>query len=270
MVVTDLDGTLLDRESRLSAVNRAALVRLGERGILRVAATGRSLYSARRVLTPDDPFDYVAVSSGAGIVHWPRAKLVRTLPMAADDTARVCAVFEALALDFMVHAPVPSSHRFVYRRGAVPNPDFDRRLARYAEHCTLADDTPARWQRPACHVVAIHPEGEQAHREVVAQLGEAFSVVRTTSPLDARSVWIEVLPRAASKSQACAWVATEHDAVADQVVAVGNDTNDLDMLAWAGTSYVVANATAAMRDRWTTVGAHDADGFAEVVRRTLG
>ena len=50
MVVTDLDGTLLDAGARLGAENRQALERLGEAGSLRVVATGRSLHSAEAVL----------------------------------------------------------------------------------------------------------------------------------------------------------------------------------------------------------------------------
>ena len=40
MVVTDLDGTLLDASARLGGANRQALERLGETGSLRVVATG--------------------------------------------------------------------------------------------------------------------------------------------------------------------------------------------------------------------------------------
>ncbi len=270
MVVTDLDGTLLDTRSRLSEANHAALLHLGEAGVLRVIATGRSLHSARLVLDAETPVDYLAVSSGAGIVHWPTGRLVRHTPMVAADTARVCARLEALDLDFMVQEPVPRSHCFVYRRSGTPNPDFERRIALHPENCGPADDRPDRWMRPACHVVAIHPRGDAVHEQLAGELGGAFTVIRTTSPLDGRSVWIEVLPGGVAKSRASAWIATEHDIGVEQVVAVGNDTNDLDLLEWAGRSYVVANATASMRTRWPQVASNDADGFGQVAQLALG
>ena len=40
MVVTDLDGTLLDTQARLGSANRQTLEQLGEAGSLRVIATG--------------------------------------------------------------------------------------------------------------------------------------------------------------------------------------------------------------------------------------
>ena len=47
LVVTDLDGTLLDTGARLGDTNRRVLEQLGENGCLRVVATGRSLHSAQ-------------------------------------------------------------------------------------------------------------------------------------------------------------------------------------------------------------------------------
>ena len=44
MVITDLDGTLLNRERKVSDRDAATLRRCAERGIVRVIATGRNLY----------------------------------------------------------------------------------------------------------------------------------------------------------------------------------------------------------------------------------
>ena len=64
------------------------LVELGRRGRLRVIATGRNLFSARKVLPPDFPVDYVLFSSGAGIMDWPAQRLLRSVTMAAAEVAR--------------------------------------------------------------------------------------------------------------------------------------------------------------------------------------
>ena len=46
LVVTDLDGTLLGSNREAGKRNLHTLHNLGEQGILRVIATGRSLFSA--------------------------------------------------------------------------------------------------------------------------------------------------------------------------------------------------------------------------------
>ena len=55
LVVTDLDGTLLDSASRLGGANRRSLEGLARNGTVRAVATGRSLYSARTVMPADFP-----------------------------------------------------------------------------------------------------------------------------------------------------------------------------------------------------------------------
>ena len=76
MVVTDLDGTLLDSRGELSAANRATLEALGGRGVVRVVATGRNLYSALGTLPADMPINYLVFASGAGTLEWSSRELL--------------------------------------------------------------------------------------------------------------------------------------------------------------------------------------------------
>jgi hydroxymethylpyrimidine pyrophosphatase-like HAD family hydrolase len=50
---------------------------------------------------------------------------------------------------------------------------------------------------------------------------------------------------------------------------VGNDYNDLDLLEWAGSSFVVANAPPDLTDRFPTVASNDDCGVAEAITRWL-
>jgi len=55
IVFTDLDGTLLRADKSASVEDIETLRMLGERGVIRVAATGRSVYAARAALKNDFP-----------------------------------------------------------------------------------------------------------------------------------------------------------------------------------------------------------------------
>jgi hydroxymethylpyrimidine pyrophosphatase-like HAD family hydrolase len=258
MIATDLDGTLLGSHGRVGARSLEALRRLGDEGVLRVVATGRSAFSARRVLPLDLPIDYLVVSSGAGIIDWSTGEYLRTWSLTAAQTAAAVAVLVEFGLDFMVHEPIPENHRFAFRR-AGGWPDFERRVALYEGHCIpWSEAVPPL----SCQLLAVHGPEQSPLAEIAARLPE-FTVLRTTSPLDHTSVWIELFPHEVSKSQACAWIAARHGIVAADVVAVGNDTNDLDLLRWAGRGLVVGNAHPSLRSEFAAVAEHDADGFAE-------
>jgi len=50
---------------------------------------------------------------------------------------------------------------------------------------------------------------------------------------------------------------------------VGNDFNDLDLLEWAQTRFVMANAPAELRERFPTVASNDSCGVAEAIARWI-
>ena len=265
LVVTDLDGTLLDSASRLSDVNRRTLETLARNGTVRAVATGRSLYSARLVMHRDFPVDYLAFSSGAGIVSWPDGRLLRSPAMDSALVARLVARLRGLGLDFMVQRAAPDSHRFHFVRSSRRNADFEHRVERYRRYARpLHDGTAAEFG--VSQFVVVEPPGTDTHLELLTREFEDVHVVRTTSPLDHASTWIELFPEGVSKAHASDWIRERHAIQPGRTVAVGNDYNDLDMLEWAAHAFVVSNAPSSMRERFAVVRANDDDGFTEAVR----
>jgi hydroxymethylpyrimidine pyrophosphatase-like HAD family hydrolase len=264
MVVTDLDGTLLDTRARLGAANREVLERLGESGSVRVVATGRSLHSADGVLDAAFPIDYLVFSSGAGILDWRSRELLASHGMHAADAGHALDRLLSRGLAFMVHHAIPDNHHFLYHRVDGDNPDFDRRCERYRE---FAEPLPGRalGDMQVSQFLAIEAPGSDCHYEALAEELTHLNVVLTTSPLDHRSRWIEIFPPTASKSRASEWLRDRHAVPREDVVAVGNDYNDRDLLDWADHAYVVANAAPALRARYAVVASNDEQGFAEAV-----
>ena len=268
LVVTDLDGTLLDSASRLSDVNRRTLETLGRSGVVRAVATGRSLYSARLVMHERFPVDYLAFSSGAGIVSWPVGGLLRSPEMDPSLVSRLVVRLRDLGLDFMVQHAAPDSHRFHFVRSSQRNADFEHRIERYRRYARPLHDGVAAEFRVSQFVV-IEPPGTDSHLELLVREFESVHVVRTTSPLDRASTWIELFPDGVSKAHASDWIRERHAIDPARTVAVGNDYNDLDMLEWAAHAYVVSNAPPPMRERFAVVRANDDEGFTDAVRRFL-
>jgi len=272
MVVTDLDGTLLDSRGALSDGNRAILLALARAAVLRVVATGRNLHSALAALPGDTPIDYLVFASGAGILRWRDRTLVHRNDLGDEEALAAADALRELALDFMLHASVPDNHRFWYHRGGGRNPDFERRVARYAQHALPWPD--AHPEGPFSQLLAIERGGaaearvEERHGSL-RRLLDPLHVIRTTSPLDHRSAWFEVFPAGVSKASGARWVLERYALDHAAVLAVGNDFNDVDLLAWAAHPRVVANAPAALRERFPAVAANDDDGFAAAVRGWL-
>ena len=65
MIATDLDGTLLDKESKISTYTLEVLKKLKEKGYYLTIATGRSLESVKSVIPDLSLFDYILLNNGA-------------------------------------------------------------------------------------------------------------------------------------------------------------------------------------------------------------
>ena len=79
---------------------------------------------------------------------------------------------------------------------------------------------------------------------------------------------LDVTSPDATKGRALAWRASEMGLSRDEVMAVGDNFNDIQMLEFAGRPVVMGNAVAPLRARgWTVTGSHDEGGLADAIRR---
>lgn len=284
LLVTDLDGTLLGPDRRLAPACALALEALPARGVVRAVATGRSLHSARTVLAAGAPIDYLIFSSGTGAVRWGAPgggagvgapgtggdALLLAHGLDAADAGRAARQCAAAGMNVMLHAPVPDSHRFRYLQQHARADCTARRIAYYAGHCEAvapgADGKPD-WDAPASQVLGLPPPGDaDAQHAALQRALPDLHVVRTTSPLDGQSLWLEVFARGVSKAHASAELAGMLGIDLARTFAVGNDYNDLDMLHWARHAAVVENAPPALREAFVTVASNAGAGVADAIR----
>ncbi len=270
LFAADMDGTLLLPGRGFHQRDIAALEALGEMGILRVVATGRSPFSFYRMMGERVlPIDYVALSSGAAIQEYRSGKYLRSLSMTREDTAYAVEVLNELGYDFCLQEAIPENHVFTYRYSSGSNPDLGRRIAYYPGHCRpmrSGDEDVISTQL----VVIVPPERTEGVLEAVTdRLGDSYNVLRTTSPLDGESLWIEVFPRGISKSEGVSWIAWENGLTGKNCAAVGNDYNDHDLLEWVESAFVVENSPAHLRTRFREVPSGANGGVAEAARLWL-
>ncbi|MCK4671781.1 MAG: HAD family phosphatase [Candidatus Aegiribacteria sp.] len=270
LFAADMDGTLILPDRGFHQRDIAALETLGEMGILRVVATGRSPFSFYRMMGERVlPIDYLALSSGAAIQDYRSGKYLRSLSMTREDTAYAVKILTELEYDFSIHGAIPENHVFTYRYTSGANPDLERRIAYYPGHCRpmrSGDENVVSTQI----VVIVPPDRTEGVLEAVAEhLGDSYNVLRTTSPLDQESLWIEVFPRGISKSEGVAWIAGENGLTGKDCAAVGNDYNDHDLLEWVGSAFVVENSPAHLRTRFREVPSGADGGVAEAARLWL-
>ncbi len=264
IVVSDLDGTLLNPMGKFSKVDIESLAELGRKGVVRVIATGRSPYSFEKVAFSNMPIDYLVFSSGAGIMHWGSRELLHVNNFSANSIQPIIDKLIELEVDFMVQEPIPTNHRFLYYSKGNANTDFNRRVELYRPFCMpLVAGVP--FLSDASQVIAIMAN-DIARFNFVSSHFKEHKVIRATSPLDGESIWLEIFPPQVSKANGIHWLCSHLGIDSSSVVVLGNDYNDLDMLTEFNRSYVVVNAPDELKQRFKVVSSNCDSGFSQMVR----
>lgn len=269
LFVTDFDGTLLTDEKRIAKQDLDTLLRLRKKNIVTAIATGRSLYSLERALEQIGlrgdqlPVDYFIFSTGAGIMALAQGSIIRSLCVCARDIRKITSCFDARKLDYMVHRAIPHTRYFLYKSHGEKNPDFQKRILLSPIFSKPLNNGQAMYDT-ATQVLAIMPG--KASVDLMASIRLdlfAYSVIHATSPLDHFSSWIEVFNKQVSKSQAASWLASTLGINQSDVISVGNDYNDQDLLEWSGKGYLVANAAPDLKLLFKTVSSNNHCGVSQ-------
>jgi len=267
LVALDYDGTLAQPNSKVDEAEVIALKQLGEKQIIRVVATGRSLFSADEVMKPELPIDYLVFSSGVGVMHWKSREIIHRNDLNIELAERLINDLQNRKLNFMVHHPVPDNHMFYYHKSDKNAPDFERRISIYKAFARpFTKDLSFTGISQLLIIVGDVNEGLKHLSDLRAAYPE-LNVVRTTSPLDNNSMWIEIFPKHVSKASGIQFLANKYAIDNKEIICVGNDFNDLDMLNYAGTAYVVENAPNELKARYNCIPANNEGGVAQLLNR---
>lgn len=237
--------------------------------MVRALVTGRSMASLQSAMPGNlaAQLDYWLVASGAGCWGLKDSAWLEVHNFEDEQARRVEQVLSEARLDFSRHGPVPDNHYFAIKRlSGADNPDMDRREELARKRSWLCGGSEKQPERVGQFIAVLPAKGHEVHINLRECLPDC-SIIRTTSPIDHASTWVEIFPVQVSKAAACARLCAWLGLAPDQVVAIGNDHNDEDMLSWAGQAFVVAGAPAMLRQKYHTVAACGAGGVAEALRR---
>lgn len=252
MIASDLDGTLFDADHQLSDRTIAAVRAANAAGIHVVAATGRSSTSAVPRVLPAGVIR-TAICSNGSLVHDVHSDVTtHRFPIDPDHVQRF--------LD--VVADLDPRHSFSWETDHGNGWDDD-----FADTAFAHDDLGARptlATRPMAHhrttkLMVLHPDHEQEElrERLLPHLIDPLTV--SCSGVD----FVEVTGQGINKSTGLDHLCAHLGITASEVVAFGDNHNDVGMLAWAGRGVAMGNAApSAIEAADEVIGDHRDDAVA--------
>lgn len=264
LIATDLDGTLLRDDKTVSERTIAALAAAEEAGIEVFFVTGRPARWMDVVSDHVHGHGLAICANGAAVVDLHRSG--RIVEVRALERTAALAVVEAL------RAAAPGTSFAVERTGGIhyepQYPPFHLDPgALIAPVEKLLGEEAEKAGEPVLKVLAHHADLDpDAFLALAREAAGHLASFTRSSP----TALLEISGAGVSKAGTLARCCAERGIAPDEVVAFGDMPNDIEMLAWAGTSYAMANAhpdVLAATDHRTA--GNNEDGVALVIERMI-
>jgi Cof subfamily protein (haloacid dehalogenase superfamily) len=244
MIALDLDGTLLSPDGQVTPRAKAAVHRALGAGLLVCFATGRNWTESRDVLDAINHYPTAVFVGGAMVVDThQRVTLHRTM-MEPRLAAEVCAFLEQsghAALALQDHGPAGVDYLVT---GAVPLNEATRQWMQLTS--AKLHEVPRLAEYPHEHTIRLGICAEPAEvRRVKRDLEERFGTRIFCQNLFVPTYGVEVMEifdPAVNKWEGLLHVARRHGISPQEIVAIGDDVNDLPMIQNAGLGVAMGNA----------------------------
>lgn len=279
-----MDGTLLNSHGELSERNLRAVMNARAAGARVALVTGRRFRDARP-LALELGLDVPVISHNGALTKHARTLetvAVRLLPLeAAREVLRVARENEA---DPLVSDDAEGAGVLVYDHAS----DDNQALAKYiawsrrihgeeaAEAVSQVPSLDEYLDHAPVHITFSGTVARIKHlgERLSEELGASVKLLSTIYPRPDFAL-LDVLHPEASKGEGCEAAARELGLGREEVMAIGDNFNDLEMLQYAGTSVVMGNAEASLRalleaqSNCYATATNDEDGVALAIERFI-
>ena len=271
MLAIDVDGTLLDSRGRLPTENLDALNAAVSAGVTLAIVTGRSYSFALPAVTAlPDPLLLVVHNGASARARGGRTLLRRLLPR--DSARAVLAATAEWRTAALMYFDRPSERQIITDRldWTLPNrARFHERNRDIIEQVHELENALTEDPIQLAFNGALLPMREVKAALARHPVADDLAVSVTEYPLRDFSL-VDVNAAGTTKGQTLARVAAELGIDRAEVMAIGDNHNDRDMLEWAGTGIVMGNAADDLRALGLEMTAtNDEFGLAQAIRRHL-
>ncbi|HPL98941.1 MAG TPA: Cof-type HAD-IIB family hydrolase [Bacillota bacterium] len=266
MLVTDMDYTLLNKEKRVSDRNREALRRAMEKGVHMVVATGR-IYTSARIYAKLLGLDTPIIASNGALIKDASKTIFRGI--LSQDTVR-----EMLRL----------CHKYgIYCHFFTENTIYSEKLINVSLRYTEWNKYMGEEDQVKIRIVDDGEEIIEAAKsevlkavvfddddEKIQKLRDGIMETGIVSVSQSMKHNLEVMNKGVTKGNAVRILAQLYGINREEVIAIGDNENDISMIEYAGLGIAMGNAEECLKRAADHVtGDYQEDGVAEAIEKFI-
>jgi Cof subfamily protein (haloacid dehalogenase superfamily) len=281
LLALDLDGTLLNSQGLIPDANREAIRAAEGNSVLVTIATGRRFRDARPVGLELELNAPLVTHNGALLKYAESLETVASSLLTNEECLEILRVGKDFGGDALVSADPDGKGVLLYDRVSLDNAPLQKYIywskrlhGPHAEESVIHVDAleDVIDEHNVIHISFSGSCEQMREMQFVLedQLADKVTILATIYPaLD--FTLLDILPPDASKGAGLERLAELNNIDREEVMAIGDNFNDIDMLEFAGTSVVMGNADPSLieRDEFYTTLSNDESGVAAAIDRFI-
>jgi hypothetical protein len=272
LLATDIDGTLLNPQFKISPNDLEALRRANAAGIEIVLVTGRR-HTFALPIAQQLGFDLWLISSNGAVTRSLAGETFHRDLMPREICRELCSVMQDFRDHTVLQFDNDSKGAIVIEHLDTLNASIRRWLEKnmeYIEFVIPIERALVNDPVQAMFCGSMARMAEALHALEASSMGNRITVLRTEYPERDLSM-IDVLNTGCSKGHALERWTAHRGYRRDQVMAIGDNHNDVEMLEFAGHPVIMGNACAELRSRgWSVTLGNDQCGVAAALEAVTG
>jgi len=270
LLAVDIDGTLLNPQFSVSDVDLHALRRAHAKGIEIIVVTGRR-HTFALPIVQQLGFDLWLISSNGAVTRSLSGQTFHRDLLPVETCRELCAAMRDFRGNTVVTFDKESKGALVLEHMNELNYSIQRWLEKNLEYIDFVIPIEDALTTDPIQAMFCGPIARMHQAlEVLATTKLKATILRTEYPARDLSI-VDVLNRGCSKGQALERWANYRGIPRDQVMAIGDNYNDIEMLAFAGLPFIMGNASEELRrSGWAVTLSNDHSGVAAAIDQVMG
>ena len=272
LLAIDIDGTLLDPQFQISSANLAALQRAHQNGVEVVLVTGRR-HAFATPIAELLGFDLWLISSNGAITRSLRGESFHSDLLPRDTARKLIGKMDAFRGNAVVTFDQETKGALVLERTDELSASISRWVEKNRQFLSIVVPLEQALVRDPVQVMFCGDISRMAEalRQLASAGMDAEITVLRTEYLARDLCIIDVLNHGCSKGHAVERWATHRGFQREQVMAIGDNYNDIEMLEFAGVPVIMGNACPELKqNRWLETLSNDQSGVAAALEKVLG
>ena len=237
LLVLDIDGTLLNGQGKISSADIEALSRAQNSGVQVSLSTGRSLKACLKIINRLELDNYHIFFDGALVSNPDLTKEVYVQPLSKKTLQQIVLFARSHDIDLELF----SATRYFAERETWST-EAHRQF--FGIESSMTDFTGI-WKRERIikgGLVTTNVQEEAKAESIRSTFGDSLQLSAARTPAYPGIVFFNILAPRVSKGKALEALTLHTEISLDEVIAIGDGTNDISLLSSAGLAIAMGNA----------------------------